>query len=325
MNLPQILIVDDIAANRIALKRLLGGYNAELVENSSGVEALRSTVILKNLALILLDVQMPGMDGFEVAEILKEEEQTNHIPIIFITAVHRDERNALKGYASGAVDYIPKPINPDILKSKVNIFLNLWKMRVELEQEIERRVDAEKQSYHLAHHDELTNLHNRRALMKLFSGELNRASRSNAEINVLLIDLDGFKAVNDNFGHEAGDVTLIEVALRLRNIIRNYDTLARVGGDEFVILLMDTDGPKMLKKITDDIIQKVSAPIKYNDQLLHIGISIGIAGYPSDGSEINELLKYADQAMYEAKRLGGNQVKHYAPSSSNYCLEMVNS
>ncbi|MCJ8300327.1 MAG: diguanylate cyclase [Pseudomonadales bacterium] len=321
INAPQILIVDDVAANRIALRKILRDYDAEIVEADSGIEALKYAVNLKNLALILLDVQMPEMDGYEVAEILREEEQTNHIPIIFITAVHRDESHVLKGYSSGAVDYIPKPIDPDILRSKVNIFLKLWRMRADLELEIQRRVEAEKKSYHLARHDELTSLYNRRALMELFAGELNRASRTNTVLKVLMIDLDGFKAVNDNLGHEAGDITLIEVASRLHTLIRNYDTLARSGGDEFVILMVDMDDPLILTKKIADIIDKVSAPIEFNGQLIQVGVSIGIAEYPGDGSEINELLRHADKAMYAAKRMGGNRMQHYNPNLSDCSSE----
>ncbi len=316
INVPEILIVDDVAANRIALRKILRDYDVELVEADSGVEALKNAVNLKNLALILLDVQMPGMDGYEVAEILREEEHTNHIPIIFITAVHRDESHVLKGYSSGAVDYIPKPIDPDILRSKISIFLKLWRMRASLQQEIERRVEAEEKSYHLARHDELTNLHNRRALMELFAGELNRASRTNTVLKVLMIDLDGFKAVNDNLGHEAGDVTLIEVSSRLSTVIRNYDTLARAGGDEFVILMADMHDPQIFEKKIQDLIEKVSAPIEFNNQRIQIGLSIGIAEYPRDGSEINELLSHADKAMYGAKRSGGNRMQQHDPHLS---------
>ena len=107
---PTILIVDDIAANRFALRQLLKAIDAELIEASSGEEALLKAIELDNLALILLDVQMPIMDGYETAELLREEEQTLHIPIIFVTAVHRDEQHILKGYSSGAIDYITKPI-----------------------------------------------------------------------------------------------------------------------------------------------------------------------------------------------------------------------
>ncbi|MEE8057374.1 MAG: diguanylate cyclase [Pseudomonadales bacterium] len=314
---PAILIVDDVAANRFALKTLLKDYDAELVEAESGLVALKKAVDIRYLALILLDVQMPGMDGYEVAELLGEEEQTSHIPIIFLTAFNADENHVLKGYNSGAVDYITKPINPDILRSKTTIFLKLWQMRANLEQEIERRIEAEKTIYYLAHHDELTNLYNRRALMESFTNELNRARRSNTMMTVILIDLDGFKAVNDNFGHEAGDVTLIEIASRLRLLIRNYDALARVGGDEFVILMVDIKDQKLLTKKIEDIIEKVSAPLKYNDEIIRVGASVGVAEYPADGDEIDKLLRHADQAMYEAKRAGGNRMRNYNPSTKD--------
>lgn len=131
---PSILIVDDVAANRLALKRLLGKFDIELIEADSGNCALAMAVKQNNIALILLDVQMPEMDGYEVAQFLREEPQTRHIPIIFVTAVHRDEQHVLKGYSSGAVDYISKPIIPEILMSKVKIFLELWQLRDDLEQ-----------------------------------------------------------------------------------------------------------------------------------------------------------------------------------------------
>ena len=130
---PSILVVDDVAANRLAIKRLLHNVDADIVEASSGNEALSLAVQQNNLALILLDVQMPGMDGYEVAQFLREEPQTRHIPIIFVTAVYRDEQHMLKGYSSGAVDYISKPIIPEILMSKVQIFLELWQLRADLE------------------------------------------------------------------------------------------------------------------------------------------------------------------------------------------------
>ena len=132
-NKPSILVVDDVAANRLAIKRLLQNVDANMVEASSGNEALGLAVQQKNLALILLDVQMPEMDGYEVAQFLREEPQTRHIPIIFVTAVYRDEQHMLKGYSSGAVDYISKPIIPEILMSKVQIFLELWQLRADLE------------------------------------------------------------------------------------------------------------------------------------------------------------------------------------------------
>jgi diguanylate cyclase (GGDEF)-like protein len=308
---PAILIVDDIDANRIALKRLIKGCNVDLAEAASGVEALNKVIGLKHLALILLDVQMPGMDGYEVATLLQEEKQTRRIPIIFLTAIDREEQHILKGYSSGAIDFMPKPINPDILLSKVRIFIDLWQLRSELEQEIVKRREAEKHVHYLAYHDELTGLPNRRALMESFERELSRSNRTDKQVLVLMIDLDGFKAINDNCGHEAGDFVLKEVATRLKQNTRTHDIISRIGGDEFVILLTDVSDYRLLTNKIEQLIEQVSLPSDYQGKSLSVGASVGIAMAPTNGTQIDELLAYADNAMYSAKRSGGNQLNYH--------------
>ena len=177
---PAILIVDDVSANRFALRQLLKSMNAEIIEASSGVEALFKAIEFNNLAQILLDVQMPIMDGYETAELLREEEQTLHIPIIFVTAVHRDEQHILKGYFSGAIDYITKPIQPDILAAKISLFMELWRLKFGLEREIYNRNKLEDKNKFLADHDMLTSLPNRR---RLFIEIERAAARSDREKN----------------------------------------------------------------------------------------------------------------------------------------------
>jgi len=137
MKLPKILVVDDVPANIIALKALLNDLNAMIVTASSGNEALALT-LEHEFALILLDVQMPEMNGYEVAEFLRGEEETQHVPIIFLTAVYKDEQHLLQGYGSGAVDYIEKPINDKILLSKVDVFIELHQQKIELKELLER-------------------------------------------------------------------------------------------------------------------------------------------------------------------------------------------
>lgn len=308
---PGILIVDDIDANRLVLKRLLDGCDIDLIEAASGVEALSKVIGFSHLALILLDVQMPGMDGYEVAKLLREEKQTQQIPIIFLTALNQDEQHILKGYRSGAIDYLSKPINPDILLSKVRIFIDIWKLRAGLEHEIKKRQHAEKHISYLAHHDELTGLPNRRSLMESFKKELSRVNRSKKQILVLMIDLDGFKLINDMHGHEAGDKLLIEVASRLQQMIRPHDIIARIGGDEFVLLFSDITNPNRLNNKIENIIKTISEPFIYKDISLQVGASIGIATSPNDGIQIDDLLAHADNAMYTAKKSGGNQLNYF--------------
>ncbi|MCH7839539.1 MAG: response regulator [Planctomycetes bacterium] len=139
---PNVLIVDDMPANLYAMERILSGLDAELFKADSGNEALKLT-IHHEFALILLDVQMPVMDGYEVAALLREREATAVIPIIFVTAIDKDEQHTLRGYETGAVDYIFKPVNSDILRSKVNVFLELHSRHMELNQEIVRREQVE--------------------------------------------------------------------------------------------------------------------------------------------------------------------------------------
>jgi two-component system, sensor histidine kinase and response regulator len=133
---PRVLMVDDVEANLVGLEATLGNLDCELVRATSGNEALR--LLLKHdFAVVLLDVQMPGMDGFEVAKLARENTQTKHIPIIFLTAMLQTEDNVLKGYGTGAVDYLLKPFNPHILRSKVIVFLDLYRSRLELTREVE--------------------------------------------------------------------------------------------------------------------------------------------------------------------------------------------
>ncbi len=308
---PAILIVDDIAANRLALRKLLKRFDVEFIEADSGIDALSQAVAHTHIALILMDVQMPLMDGFEAAELLKDEPQTKHVPLIFLTAIHREEAQILKGYRAGAVDYIPKPIVPEVLKSKVSVFLDLWRLKAGLEAEIHRRHEAEERINYIAHHDELTSLPNRRSLINAFEMEISRAQRNNTKFAILVVDLDGFKAVNDTLGHEAGDVALVEVARRLKTLVRKHDTLARVGGDEFVIIMSEILEVSQLNQKIDLVIEEVSKPIAYQDTIAKVGASIGMVMYPDDGTDIDELLRYADSAMYQSKKSGGSQLTYY--------------
>ncbi|KGJ93953.1 diguanylate cyclase domain-containing protein [Colwellia psychrerythraea] len=311
---PEILIVDDINSNLLALKHLLKGFEADLITADSGHKALSCAISATRLALILLDVQMPEIDGYQVARLLKGEEQTKNIPIIFVTAISREEDQILKGYSYGAVDYLTKPIVPEILQSKVRVFLDLWLLRAGLQQEIEKRIEVEQHISYLAHHDELTGLPNRRGLINAFDEQINRATRFNKKVILLMIDLDKFKQVNDLFGHEAGDFTLREAAGRIKSLIRQYDTFARVGGDEFIVLMSEIENTDIVqRKIDQVILKKIGQTISYQGHSIKIGASVGMAIFPTHGRSIDELTRHADDAMYQAKQAGGNQLHIFNP------------
>lgn len=260
----KILIVDDTRANLVALQVLLKSVEADIVPAESGAQALKSaTANTEHIALILLDVQMPGMDGFEVARLLHENENTRSIPIIFITA-NQDDVHIEEAYLSGAVDYIQKPIRKTALISKVRVFLDLWQLRHGLELEIEHRRAAEHRVEHLATHDPLTNLPNRRGLYEELNELIYRSQRYKYSSAVIYVDLDGFKHVNDHFGHEAGDKLLTQVAENFKRIVRQTDAVARIGGDEFIVLITDIDGETSLITKIERLLHEASRPLQFN-------------------------------------------------------------
>ena len=272
----KILIVDDTKANILALKVLLQPIEAEIITADSGKNALLIAEQNEDhIALILLDVQMPQMDGFIVAKLLKEHAKTRSIPIIFVTA-GQDDAYIEKAYNAGAVDYIQKPIQKTALLSKVKVFLDLWTLRFGLEQEIEQRRLAEHRVEHLATHDPLTNLPNRRGLYEELNELIYRSQRYKYTSAVIYVDLDGFKHVNDHFGHEAGDRLLTQVSNNFKSIVRQTDFVARIGGDEFIVLITDIDGTTSLITKIENLLFEASKPIEFKGHNISVGASIGM-------------------------------------------------
>lgn len=307
----KILIVDDTRANLVALQVLLKPIEANIVAVESGEQALSTAEQDEDhIALILLDVQMPLMDGFEVARQLHENEKTRSIPIIFITA-NQDDDHIEKAYLSGAVDFIQKPIRKTALISKVRVFLDLWSLRHGLELEVEQRRLAEHRVEHLATHDPLTNLANRRGLYEELNELIYRSQRYKFSSAVIYVDLDGFKHVNDHFGHEAGDQLLTQVAANFKSIVRQTDSVARIGGDEFIVLITDIDGETSLISKIERLLDEASRPLVFGGHKISVGASIGIALYPEHGDNAETLLHHADQAMYQAKNQGKNTFRFF--------------
>lgn len=310
MKVPKILIVDDYHANIVSLKTILKKVDAELISAESGNEALIKAVE-EDITLILLDVNMPQMDGFEVASFLKEDEKTKHIPIIFVTAMDRSDKNNTKGYSVGAVDFIYKPIDPFILLSKIEVFLDLWHLRIGLEREIKIVKKKEEEITFLSGHDMLTGLYNRREFHKRLNSEISHAKRTHEKLALLFLDLDGFKKVNDSLGHDAGDFLLRNLSKSFKKEIRDSDILARYGGDEFVVLLTDIASEKSIINRLENLIDIASKDYEYNTHNIQISTSIGVAIYPEHASSDTELLSCADTAMYLSKEEGKNCFRFY--------------
>ncbi|MCK9192513.1 MAG: diguanylate cyclase [Nevskia sp.] len=322
--LPKILIVDDNSANRLSLRRLLAKTQADLIEADSGNAAL-AACLDHQFALILLDVNMPDMDGFEVASLLSDEEGSRDTPIIFISAAY-DDLSRLRGYGSGGVDYIAKPVNDVILRSKVNVFLELYRRKQELEvaleqlsdhtkaleREIELRQRSEQQVWHRASHDALTDLPNRMLFMDRIANAIERGRRHQRSFALCYIDIDGFKPVNDTYGHQVGDELLRAIAQRLRKLVRPEDTVSRLGGDEFAVILEEMiDTATTAQRLGEDVCGELRKPylLKTTQGLIpiEIGASLGIAMFPLHAEASDPLIFAADQAMYRAKRSGKNR------------------
>lgn len=328
-----ILIVDDSADKRLVLAATLEGLPVQVVQAASGREALR--LLLKHdYAVILLDVKMPEMDGYETAKLIRSRKQSKFTPIIFVTAYARDETEVLQGYALGAVDYIFAPVVAEVLRAKVMVFVDLYQTQeiqrhgqeletmvaqrtVALTAEITERRQAQRRLDYLANHDLLTDMPNRRLFVEQLQQALSCAQGRQHGVAVLFIDLDRFKLVNDTLGHEAGDRFLRILSGHFLACIREDDVVARFGGDEFAVFLNDVEAPEDVPPLAQKFIDALSEPFVMGGAEFSITCSIGISLFPSDGHDTQTLMKNADTAMYRAKKQGGNSFQFYTPAMSD--------
>ncbi|MFF7706374.1 EAL domain-containing protein [Pseudomonas sp. NPDC007930] len=422
-----LLVVDDYPENLLSMRALLERQDWEVVTAASGVEAL-GMLLQHDVDLVLLDVQMPGMDGFEVARLMRGSQRTRLTPIIFLTANEQSQAAVLKGYANGAVDYLFKPFDPQILKPKVQALLEQQRNRKELQrltrdlesarafnasvlehaaegilvvdevgnirfanpaisrllgatvdelesarlldfiekpavaswheseffraytlQDIHRVHDAVLRTYagqslpvslscaplagdkamvitlqdmsvvrnlhqqleFQAVTDPLTGLLNRRGFHQTVESALLRNERPEKSQALLYMDMDGFKRINDSHGHDAGDRVLRWVAGQLKECLRPYDIIGRMGGDEFTALLDTLDYPEQAAKVAEKILERVRICQEVDGIEVSLGLSIGIATYPESGANLDHLLRAADIAMYAAKQAGKRQYRYY--------------
>jgi diguanylate cyclase (GGDEF)-like protein len=320
---PKILVVDDTPANLVAMRRLLARVDADIYEANSGNEAL-ALCLDHQFALVLLDVNMPEMDGFEVAQFISETDHLSETPIIFVTAAYADDINRIKGYTAGAVDYIAKPINDVILQSKVKIFLELYRARAllqhaldelstrneQLTNEVAERTRMEQLVRHQATHDALTGLPNRLLFRERLEQAIAAGNASGGHFALAYIDIDGFKGVNDSHGHAAGDALLKAISGRISSRTRGTDTVARLGGDEFAVLLNDagdaTSALARCQTLCDAIAEPYTLDVSGARVPAHIGASIGVTMF-IPGDAYDRIVAAADTAMYAAKRSGKNR------------------
>ncbi len=323
-----VLLVDDRPENLLALEASLEPLGQRLVKAQSGNDALRA-VLEEQFAVILMDIRMPGLDGFETIALLRQRAQSRHTPIIFLSA-YPEQHHVLRSYSAGAVDYILKPFDPESLRAKVSVFVALRQKEIALQQahdelearvaartaelaqtnaslanEIAERKIAQQQLFDLAHHDSLTSLPNRALFMEHLNGALARSRRRNSPaFAVMMLDLDRFKVINDTLGHLAGDQLLVGVAARLKHCLREVDTPARLGGDEFSILIDGIYGVKDATRTAERIQHALKEPFDLDGKEVLISSSIGIAMMDRRYERSTDLLRDADIALYRAKEEG---------------------
>ena len=291
-----ILIVDDQLANVQLLEQLLREASYQCIMSTMDPLCVCALHRDHHYDLILLDLQMAGMDGFQVMECLKEIEPDGYLPVLVMTA---QPGHKLRALSSGARDFISKPF--DLMEAKTRIH-NMLEVRL-LYKQLENYSRALES---MAMHDALTGLPNRRLLMDRLSLTIAHANRNNHTMAVMFLDLDGFKQVNDSLGHDVGDTLLRMVADRLVDVVREEDTVARLGGDEFVIALWESSHDEGLATLVLKVVVAISQPYVIQGHTVNITTSIGVGIYPRHGENAETLIKSADQALYEAKRTGKN-------------------
>jgi len=423
---PLLLVVDDRQENLEAMQAILGDNSHWQLRCVDSGEAALRCLLQEDVSLVLLDVQMPQMDGYEVAQLMRKSPRTRYTPIIFVSAIARTQDAILRGYDSGAVDFILKPFDPTVLRQKIVNLLTYENNRralqrlsqqleserafnasvltnaaegimvvsedgliqylnpamagmvgdavetlqgtafqpllaapdgegdwnkspfyqhwykgetyrvheaalrtrhnttlpitlscaplpppqramvvivrdIAVEQDLRQRLEA------LIITDPLTKLLNRRGFYQAAEAALARVKRSGKQLAVLYLDLDGFKRINDSLGHDVGDTLLQRISEQLKAGLRPYDSLARLGGDEFTILLDNLEDCRDAAQVAEKLIKQVSVRHQIGETDLSISASVGIACYPECGEQVENLLRAADMAMYEAKRNGRQQ------------------
>ncbi|WP_028867677.1 GGDEF domain-containing response regulator [Psychromonas arctica] len=296
-----LMIVDDYPNNLFGMKALFSNdYNVAIKDNGEdAIEYINTNVV----DLILLDVDMPVMNGYEVCNILKTNTATRHIPIIFVTSAESVAEEQ-KGLLLGAVDYVIKPVNLNLLRARVSNHMQVVSDRKELEA--------------LSSLDGLTGIANRRQLDIMLKQNYASMIRSNENLSIIMLDIDDFKSYNDTYGHTKGDHCLKSVAQTIFQARRrDADTIGRYGGEEFAIILPNTEVEGALL-IANDVLDRIrDLKLKHSGNSMHkiVTVSMGLVTFTSQQDNpqhvaLEDLVNYADAQLYQAKKKGKNCVSY---------------
>ncbi|WP_308725193.1 putative bifunctional diguanylate cyclase/phosphodiesterase [Metapseudomonas otitidis] len=294
---PVILIVDDQASDVLILSEAIRDLASIHVAN--GGTGTLDVARACRPDVVLLDIQMPLMDGFEICRAIKSDPKLRGASVLFVTA-HSGPENELKALESGALGFIRKPLNLPLVRAHVRAHL-----------------DLREQAKRVVCFDALTGLPNRALLQDRAAQAIQKSRRSEGRVAMLMLDLDNFKFLNDTIGHSVGDQVLREVAQRLSAAVRSVDTVSRQGGDEFVVLLPDVQGFDAVGDFADRLLGIIAQPLLINGNRYDLSGSIGISFFPDDCDNFESLYRYADAAMYQAKQEGRNRFRFFSEQIEN--------
>jgi two-component system cell cycle response regulator len=296
----RVLIAEDDAVSRHVLKSFLHKWNYDVTAETDGAAALRILESDDSPRLAVLDWMMPGMEGVQICQRIRERKKGPYIYVLLLTA-RSEKRDLLRGLELGADDYLTKPFDSEELRARLLVGERILTLQDDL-------IAAREELRFRATHDVLTGVSNRAAVMDALRSELSRQVREQRSFGVILVDIDHFKNVNDTFGHLCGDEVLRWVTRRMKECVRPYDTLGRYGGEEFLIIASDVDGDGALA-LAERIRSIVeSKPVMTQAGEVSVTVSLGAAVSTSTrNADPQMLLRLADQALYRAKDNGRNR------------------
>ena len=302
----KILIVEDEPIYRRMVKKYLLEAGYEIVEAEDGQTAW-DLFQQEPLHLVITDWMMPGLNGPELVQNIRTSGEKNYTYIIMLTAMN-DKENVVLGLESGADEYLTKPFNSRELIARVASGVRILKLEEQLMQ-------SRQQMEVLAMHDSLTGLLNRRAIEEYAEAEFNMAVRKERALSIILLDIDHFKNVNDRFGHKFGDQTLRQVAKILTEDLRIYDHIGRWGGEEFILILPDTQLKDAVTVAERVRVRTAEMQMSLeNGEAFSVNLSLGAACTTGQFASLTKLIDAADQALYQAKQTGRNRVCIFEPS-----------
>lgn len=324
-----ILVVDDDKMNLATARRVLSEeYKVTLV--TKGSQAL-NYLQTESCDMVLLDINMPEMDGFEVLSKIREIEKCQNLPVIFLTA-DNDTVTETRCFKEGAIDFIAKPFVPAVMCSRISRALELEDLRLSLANKLEQKTKEVSDIKSKSHQDALTGLWNRVHTEEAVNEIISQGTPG----ALFMIDMDNFKAINDNYGHLAGDQTLKMFADTLRECAEEGDVLCRIGGDEFVTFVKGVTSKQTLGELAARIIANLCEKLEQCKYETNTSVSIGIAQTPEDGVDFNKLYNCADKALYYVKQNGKNSYHFFSDKLQseaaraekmvdlNYLSEMMN-